>query len=182
MKNTYILPSIIDSLTDSIERFSILKNEETFENELGSIVSKMASIEIDKTSDENWETLQSNYSKLKYLYEIIDSHKLSLIDTKFIENLSKFMEQIDKQTIFYLREINFEDTDGQSDIISQKIIKKYFEESLNQNNPFEKLKLVIHGYRLLVIVAEKIRKEKLRTFLEDDFLEVFDPVKKRRRI
>jgi len=80
------------------------------------------------------------------------------------------MEQIDKVSQHYLREILWEE--------SLIPIKKYLSDSLNYNNPITKLKYVVKAYELLVPVVEEIREQKCVQYIEDDeFIQTF---KKRR--
>ena len=160
--------TIIDSLTLSIQNFGITKNEKSFDDDLDSIISKM--VKLNHNSDyydtsEQWEILQSNYSKLKYLYELI--FKCGYSEIKFIQSLSLFMEFIDKKTQFYLKELVFLDT------VSERLIKNKFEESLNIVDPIEKLKCVLNAYHNLVDIVEKIRKEPCKNKINSEFLETF---------
>jgi len=117
------------------------------------------------TTDFNheWDCLVENYSKLKYLdsidYELIGSIKL-------MDSLRRFMEQIDKVSQHYLREILWEEY-----LLE---IKKYLSDSLNYNNPIIKLKCVVKAYELLVPVVEEIREQKCVQQIEDDeFIQTF---------
>lgn len=117
------------------------------------------------TNDFNyeWDCLVENYSKLKYLdsidYELIGS-------TKLMDSLRRFMEQIDKVSQHYLREILWEEY-----LLE---IKKYLSDSLNHNNPMTKLKYVVKAYELLVPVVEEIREQKCVQYIEDDeFIQTF---------
>ena len=121
------------------------------------------------TNDFNheWDCLVENYSKLKYLesidYELIGSIKL-------MDSLRRFMEQIDKVSQHYLREILWEEY-----LLE---IKKYLSDSLNYNNPITKLKYVVKAYELLVPIVEEIREQKCVQQIDDDeFIQTF---KKRR--
>jgi len=117
------------------------------------------------TNDFNheWDCLVENYSKLKYLdsidYELIGSIKL-------MDSLRRFMEQIDKVSQHYLREILWEEY-----LLE---IKKYLSDSLNYNNPITKLKYVVKAYELLVPVVEEIREQKCVQQIDDDeFIQTF---------
>jgi hypothetical protein len=117
------------------------------------------------TNDFNheWDCLVENYSKLKFLesidYELIGSIKL-------MDSLRRFMEQIDKVSQHYLREILWEEY-----LLE---IKKYLSDSLNHNNPITKLKYVVKAYELLVPIVEEIREQKcVRQIEDDDFIQTF---------
>jgi len=121
------------------------------------------------TNDFNheWDCLVENYSKLKYLESI--EYEIMRNDT-LIKSLTRFMEQIDKVSQHYLREILWEE--------SLIPIKKYLSDSLNYNNPITKLKYVIKAYELIVPIVEEIREQKCVQYIEDDeFIQTF---KKRR--
>ena len=162
---------IIDALCKSVESFGIGKNEKKFETDLDILLNKMNTIEI-ADGDEEWEILQSNYSKLKYLYDIVHFYNIAL-EGKFMESLDKFMVIIDKRTRYYLKEIEWTE--------ESYIIKETLEESLNQNKALKKLSVLLRAYKLLINVAEEIRNEKHENHLEYDFLEQFEPVLKRQR-
>jgi hypothetical protein len=121
------------------------------------------------TTDFNheWDCLVDNYSKLKYLETI---HYEILINDTLIKSLTRFMEQMDKVSQHYLKEILWEK--------SLIPIKKNLANSLNNNNPIVKLNYLIKAYDLLVPVVEDIRKQKCVQQIEDDeFIQTF---KKRR--
>jgi hypothetical protein len=168
--------SVIDALTESIHRFVLGQNEKSFENDLDFIMSKMDNIEIEDT-DQHWEDLQKNYSKLRYLYEVINFYHLPT-SIKFIQSLKLFMESIDKKTQIYLREIDW--YENEPDLLEESMeIKKCLDCSLNENDPIKKLHFVLKAYKILVPIVEDIRNEKCESDLDDDFLETFEPPKKK---
>ena len=171
---------MIDALSESIQRFGISKNKTDFDDQLDFIMTKMKKIEIELT-DEHWVTLKSNYSKLKYLNEIINCYGKEYRDTKgkFIQSLTVFMESIDKTTQYYLREINWSTPELEFKDESA-IIQNYFYESLNQNDPILKLSNIVKAYNILIPIVENIRNEFSEVFLEPDFLELFQPPEAKR--
>ena len=92
-----------------------------------------------------------------------------------------FMEFIDTRTQYYLSNIDWDIYDGAE--LKDKIneIKKHFYDSLNENDPLIKLDIVLSGYYILVEIVEEYRKEKCEKMLDDDFLEIFEPEKKRQK-
>ena len=172
---------IIDSLIKSIERFGITHQEKTFDDELDTIITRMKTVDMDDDPDYQWEILQTNYRKLKHIYELIKFHNLNL-QAKFMESLDKFMEIIDKQTQVYLAQIDWYEAD-KTFRIDSLMIRNSLEESLNQNDTIKKIKYVIDAYRTLIYIVEDIRKEKFNPGPPDDsFLDEFDrPYKRSKR-
>jgi hypothetical protein len=117
-----------------------------------------------------WNMLVANYSKLRFLQEM--ESELNNLDS-----FRRFMEQIDKVTQHYLKEINWDDSFEFIDESSE--IKYNLNMSLNNNNPFKKLKYIIKAYDILVPIVEDVRSEKFMDQIEDqDFIKTF----KKRRI
>jgi len=153
----------MDNLLKSLNNFKLgVSGIDEIVNELDNL----------STTDTNyeWEMLVANYSKLKYLEEM--ESELSNLDS-----FRRFMEQIDKVTQKYLREINW---DADFEFIDESIDIKYnLCCSLNHNNPFKKLKHIIKAYDLLVPIVEDIRREKIvKEIHDEDFIKTF----KKRRI
>jgi hypothetical protein len=169
--------SIIDALTDSLQRFAIIQDHSSFEFELDSIIDSMQKVDVNP--EDKWEILQSNFSRLKYLQETIDFYNVPT-EGKFITSLTKFMESIDKQSNYYLREILW---DSETDFYEEsQDIKSFLENSLLETDPVQKLKIVIKAYRILVSIVEDFRMETCKTLLDDEFLDEFAPKVKRSRI
>jgi len=165
------MDSIIDSLTQSIQKFGIYKNEDVFDDELVMLMRRMDSVEISDNLDQNWEILQQNYSKLIYLHEMINFYYLPE-KSKFIESLTMFMESIDRKTQYYLNQIDWYNAEPEFQKKSTEI-HKLFTDSLNQNNPIIKLKSILKAYEILIPVIEDLRNEKCEHYLDYDFLETF---------
>ena len=137
--------------------------------EYGSISELIFQLDNLSTNDLNheWDCLVDNYSKLKYLETI---HYEILINDTLIKSLTRFMEQMDKVSQHYLKEILWEKW-----LIP---IKKNLSNSLNNNDPIVKLNYLVKAYDLLVPVVEDIREQKCVQQIEDDeFIQTF---KKRR--
>ena len=167
--------SVIDALTDRLQRFGVTQDENYLDIELDYIVNKMTCVKVEV--DDKWDILQENYSKLKYLYELVNFYNMPT-EGKFIKSLEKFMEKIDKQNQFYLREIDW-DCDYIDFKIECSIIKKSIEKSLQRNNVFKKLADVLKAYEILVCVVEDIRGEQCEVFVEPEWLEHFERPLKR---
>ena len=169
---------VIDSLCKSIESFGINKIPEQFDNDLDLLMDKMQNIEIyDPT--EQWKLLQNNYSRLKYLYEIINFYNIK-IEGKFESSIGKFMILIDNQTQTYLKEIDWYEVD--TNFKAQALmVCNTLEESLNKNNPVSKLNDVLKAYKILINIVEGIRDEKYQESLDPEFVDDFEQFKKRQR-
>ena len=169
---------VIDALCKSIESFGINKIPEQFDDDLDILMNRMKNVEI-HDSTEQWKLLQNNYSRLKYLYEIINFYNIK-IEGKFEISINKFMELIDNQTQTYLKEIDWyeDDFNFKEQVI---MIHDTLEESLNKNIPVSKLNDVLKAYKILISLVENIRDEKYQEILDPEFVEDFEQFKKRQR-
>jgi hypothetical protein len=149
----------------------LLKSLDNFKLGISGIDEIISEFDNLSTQDNNheWEMLIANYSKLRYLENM--EFELSGLDS-----FRRFMEQIDKITQRYLREVNW---DSDFEFIDESLEIKYnLSNSLNNNNPFKKLKYIVRAYDILVPIVEDFRKEKFVDIIEDlDFIKTF---KKRR--
>ena len=154
----------MESLIGIIQKFGITQDEMYLDNSLDHLIENFDKLSNNDADDE-WERLKSNYSKLKYLNELINFYHIPDL-TKFKITLGKFMESIDTVTQYYLRNITTWD--------EEEMILKYLEESLNSYDPILKMGKIIKAYSLLVPEIEIIRNEKWRYNINDrDFLDKF---------
>ena len=170
------MSNVIDALTESVRKFGVSQDTNTFNTELDFIMTKIKKVDLDN-EDIHWEHLQSDYSKMKYLYELINFYNVPT-GNKFRESLKKFMDSIEARVQYYLSEINWYDTvpELRDDTIR---IKDFFEESLNQNDSILKLEAVIKGYQILVPIVEDFRNEKISNEIDRVFLDEFQRPPKR---
>jgi hypothetical protein len=157
----------MDDFINSFEKFSVNSNKEEFEDSLNDVISKLDKI---NNIDQEWVELKSNFSKLTYLFNLVDKYYIPESE-KFLESLEKFLSVIDKTTVYYLQQIDWKE---------QIIIKKYFEDSLNTTDCIEKLKILLKGYSLLVPIVEDIRNERCIGAIDDPFFIREFNVKRRR--
>ena len=87
-----------------------------------------------------------------------------------LKSLSRFMEQIDKVTQYYLKMIDWN--------TESKIIEEFLLKSLNFNDPFQKLDYIIKAYDILIPIIEDYNKEKHIQKIDDP--EFFKTFKKRK--
>jgi hypothetical protein len=158
----------MESLITVIQNFGITQDEKYLDNSLDVLIKNFSTLSNNDADDE-WGTLKSNYSKLKYLNELINFYHIPDL-TKFKITLGKFMESIDILTQKYLRNITW---DGEENEIEETILK-YLEESLNSYDPILKMSKIIKAYSMLVPIIEIMRNEKWRYTIDDrEFLNKF---------
>ena len=154
----------MDYLIQSIQNFAITQNEQRFDDCLDQIISKIGSL-YTQDADFEWETLKQNFSKIKYLNELLNFYNINYTK-RFIYLIGVFMESVDSTTKVYLREINWVDYPD---------IEGYLLESLNSQNPLQKLGAVTKAYDLLIPIIEKMRNEYIVPKVNDPiFLKTFD--------
>lgn len=166
----------MDQLIYSLDKFKISNDQDQLENDLDKVINMFNEHDVHDVHDE-WETLSSNYSKLRYLHDIVTNYYIPESD-KFLIALKQFMKQIDKMNTRYIDEINwYEETDNQ-EILK---IKHGLDLSLFQDDEIAKMNYALDSYKILVPIIEKLRKEKYKDKINDTkFLVEFDY--KRRKI
>ena len=147
----------MDFLIDRLHAFAITKNEQTFNDSIDQLLVHLKLNETD--SDQEWETLKKNYSNIKYIYELLNHYSYSFHTTHFLEVVSRFVTRIDKSTQYYIRNIDFEETDLELKECC-KTIKRHLESSLNENDYLKKIKHILDAYNILVPIVEDFRREK----------------------
>lgn len=176
----------MDSVIDLFEAVK-LGNTDLVDS-LSESISSMVIID----PEHEWKTLQENYSKLKYLKQLIkelSEHKYS----KYFHNpLVKFMDKIIEVNQYYLKNLNLDprkypdtSTFNQIDLESLHelitLIRKHLEDSLSTNDPIQKLENTITAYSHLVVLAEDVRGEKITEYLDPRFIDDFNPVKRQKK-
>jgi hypothetical protein len=163
----------MDDLISSLGNFSISNNINTLQDDISDIVNKMGNLSASGGCE--WETLQDNYSKLKYISHLI-YHNISITQNdKFMDSLTKFNYLIlDPINQRYLQEINFfsEEPDVNYDCSE---IEYLLEHSLNVSEPLYKINVVLSAYKLLVQIVELYTNRKMSTeILDQTFLTDFN--------
>ena len=154
----------MDLLIESIQNFAISQNEQHFDACLDEIISRVNNL-YTADADFEWYNLRENFSKVKYLNELLNFYNINQTK-KLVYLIGIFMESIDRTTKIYLYEINWE---------SYPNIESYLLESLNANNPLQKLGAITKAYDLLVPIIEDLRNEKVIFEINDqEFLKTFD--------
>ena len=167
----------MDSLVNAMYSFKITKNQETFDNDLDSLILKIDGL---STSDPDleWDTIKSNYSKLRYTNHLIEFYDFKEIK-KFVMALSKFLDYIDTINQYYIKQLSWDEEEHSEDFSE---ILDLFTKSLNLNDPFEKLKTILKAYKIFIPIIEVYREEKFVEFIDDqDFLKEVTSLEKKRK-
>ena len=135
----------------------------------------ISNLQLNDSSDQEWETLSENYSKLKHIHRLINYFKINNTE-KFKKYLNVFLEEIDKTNQYYLRELDWE---SELSFLNKMMeIKNMLEVSLNMNDPYEKLEFIIQAYFMLLPIIEYYRKDKFVENITDiQFLNNFKKIK-----
>ena len=147
----------MDDLIKSVKKFSI-------DNDTESLVSKLECLELSVYPE--WETLKSNFSKLRYLDYLITKNNLKLPE-KFNEALEHFLKDMDLITQRYLDNIDFNLNPGSEEI------KNLLEKSLNCNKPILKMKYILGAYIILVPIVEECTNDTFKDNVDSNFIRVF---------
>lgn len=135
----------------------------------------ISNLQLNDSSDQEWETLSENYSKLKHIHRLINYFKVNNTE-KFKKYLNVFLEEIDKTNQYYLRELDWE---SELSFLDKMIeIKNMLEVSLNMNDPYEKLEFIIKAYFMLLPIIEYYRKDKFVENITD--IQFLNDFKKRK--
>ena len=143
-----------------------------FDDGIDTLISNL---QLNDSSDQEWETLSENYSKLKHIHRLINYFKVNNTE-KFKKYLNVFLEEIDKTNQYYLRELDWE---SELSFLNKMMeIKNMLEVSLNMNDPYEKLEFIIKAYFMLLPIIEYYRKDKFVENITDiQFLNNFKKIK-----
>jgi hypothetical protein len=161
----------MDFLIEQLHIFAITKNEKKFGQSVDELLTSLKLTESDP--DLEWETLKTNFSNIKYINEMMNHYDYSF-GTHFYDLISQFVSRIDTATQFYIRNIDFEETDSELKECC-KTIKFYLESSLNENDITNKIRFVMYAYDLLIPIVEDFRREKYHEIIDQEFRNKFSP-------
>ena len=188
----------MDSLIKSLEVFAINKDEKKFSDNLDVIMGNLTinnlKSEISNTIKEDteeineeeaneedaereWEILKSDYSKIKYISQLLN-HYHYILPAKFFTLLKVFTDSLDKTTNIYIGLMDDDYASGNCDEELRhcyKKIKKYFQEALETKNDVSKVEKLLKGYDILIPIIEDFRKEKYYDNLDLEFKETYNP-------
>ena len=167
----------MDLLIKNLETFSI--NYQEFEDSLDSVLDKFNEIEIHDSQLE-WESLKENLSKLKYIDNLIKKVNYKL-EGKFLKSVKKFMETIDKNSIYYLRSIDWSNYEYSQYIQDNApVVKEYLENAINTDNMLYRIDYTIYALSVLINIIENITNLQYDDTIEDQsFISEFS-IKKRK--
>ena len=144
----------MDDLLEKLAVFNITRDEEQFDTDIDDIINRMSNdLLLDR--DYQWIKICENFSKLKYLDNIIKNYYVPESD-KFLLALEKFMETIDKMNLVYIKEIDWYQNEH-PDCVE---IKRLLDISMGEHDPLARLNLCVRAYALLLPIIENLRNEK----------------------
>jgi hypothetical protein len=166
----------MDALINSLESFRFTNNKTQFDIDLDNVINKFNEQSIPDPNQE-WETICSNYSKIKYLDEMIKFFYIPDSE-KFLFALNRFTERLDSINLRYLNEISWERYPTEQ----TKEIKRLLDLSYYENDTIGKIGYCLKAYKRLVPIIEDIRNEKYTgdVYEDQEFIEHFNF--KRRRL
>ena len=168
----------MEYLLKAMKKFNISKDGQTFEDELDTIIEQM-NILATNDPDYEWTTIKMNYSRLKYIDDLILFYDF-YENNKFLQTLTKVLDDIDKINQYYLKNLTWELYDVQDEL---NVTKQLLYDSLNQNDPIEKLKIVLNAYSVLIPVIEDFRNEIfIYDIKSDPLFEKLESMCKKRKI
>jgi hypothetical protein len=147
--------------------------EFNLDHELELVIGQMTDARITQGDcDVEWEILSQNYSKLRYLCDIIEIFPKKT--STFYKSLDVFFLTIDATNQHYLRDIDWYYHE-QSINCKCENTKYYLEQSLNTSDRCMKLKFILNAYSILVELGEYFRNEKYQDLVDDqEFLDEFN--------
>ena len=152
----------MDSLIDSLESFRFSNNKTQFEIDLDNVINQFKQQTIPDTNLE-WETICSNYSKIKYLDEMIKYFYIPDSE-KFLFALNRFTERIDAINLRYLTEIDWEKRSNEQ----TKEIRRLLDLSYYENDTIGKIGYCLKAYKRFIPIIEDLRNEKYIDNLDEE--------------
>ena len=172
----------MDEIINLFEKIIIKNIQNENKYEIDSLIDKFNDTNI-IDQEKEWNLLQENYSKLKYLNKLIKNNEVKT-NKDFIKPFTKFINKIIKTNIYYVDNIclnprkytkkeGFNNLDIQSvrELISQ--IAEDLDRSIQDNDPFIKLEYTLSAYKYMIDIAEDIRSEKAKEIIPTEFVEEF---------
>jgi hypothetical protein len=149
----------MDDLITVIQNFGITQNDEYLDRSLDKIKYTDADCE--------WETLKSNYSKLKYLSQLFNFYYIPYYN-KFTRTLNKFLESIEPVNHYYLNSLR------DIEIHEYYEIDDLLGDAFHIDDPLLKLNNVLSAYSILIPIVEDFMNEKYSYRIDDpSFLDAF---------
>jgi hypothetical protein len=175
----------MDSLIKSLEVFGVTQDKKYFNNSIDYIFNNLSiktqeQKEEDTDSDKEWELLKNNYSKIKYVYQLLNHYNYTL-SKNFFDLVKVFTDSLDNTTLIYMDLIKQEMTDDDELKYLYKDIADFFNKSLNTSDHIQKINYLIKAYDLLIPIVEDFRKEKYVEKVDKEFINLYNPCSKRQK-
>jgi hypothetical protein len=161
----------MDELIKSIENFRVSNDSEKFDADLDDVITKLNQQDLLHDPQFEWELLCSNYSKLKYLNDIIKHYYIPESDN-FFRSLIKCMDNIDKTTNRYIAEFDW-DHEKKHNRDAPEILL-YLTRSTTEKDPIDRMHFCLKAYKKLIALVEFYRSEKYVGSLDKDFVQEFN--------
>ena len=137
-----------------------------FDDSLDSVLDQFNKIEIHDSQLE-WESLKENLSKLKYIDNLIKKVNYKL-EGKFLKSVEKFMETIDKNSIYYLRSIDWTNYEYSGYIQDNApVVREYLENAIKTDNMLYRIDYTIYALSVLINIIENITTLEYNDVIED---------------
>jgi hypothetical protein len=134
---------------------------------------------IEPKQNKELEEFRRNYYKLKYLDDLFRNNVTLEYDQKYLQALTNYLFVVDKKTTQYLVEINWEC--APDCFYDSTRIKTLLKKSLKiETRPVKKLQTLMRAYKIIITFLEEKDFPKQNQIDDDDFLDIFQPSKKRR--
>jgi hypothetical protein len=151
----------MDTLLNSIRGLSVNRSS------VDDIISKLEKVTGvgKRKQDVEWEELENNYRKLVYLDELImelSGDELAPLTVP----LTDFLQKLDRKTQYYIAQVDWWDPD--SDIHEEaKNIGDTLVQTLNLNEPFEKLAVLLDAYSKVIDILGEYGRYFISTEFDD---------------
>jgi len=173
----------MDNLIDALVTFSF---SEVKTSEYLDMLMQEAAVKDNETEelddpDIEWDIISKNFCNLRYIDELLDIYDFPETD-KLKNILKNILDKVDKQTQKYLDCISW-DIEIKQGCLECTKIKELFEKSLNVNDIFEKLHIIVEAYCMFIPIIEDCRKEKCIAYVDDEeLIDDMERLKKKRKI
>jgi hypothetical protein len=151
----------MEILLNSIRELSVNRSS------VHDIISKLENVSGlgKRKQDVEWEELENNYRKLLYLDELIVELSNEELNPLVIP-LSEFLQKLDSKTQYYISEIDWWNKD--TDIYDEtKNIGDTLVQTLNINEPFEKLAVLLDAYSKVIDILGEYGRYFMSTEFDD---------------
>lgn len=161
----------MDELLQKLAVFNITRDEKQFDTDIDDIITRLSDQRLED-HDYQWNKLCENYSKIKYLDNIIKNYYIPESD-KFLVAVEKFMQTINKINLIYIKDIDWYQNEH-PDCLN---IKSLLDRTVDEYDPLTKLSCCVQAYSLLIPIIENLRNENYKKYKiseDSEFVEEFN--------